>query len=48
MTVRVAVRTNISLVTWQEDVAVPQPPEQPGVAGEGAPAASTGGGGEVR
>lgn len=27
---------------------MPQPPEQPGPAGEGDPAASAGGGGEVR
>lgn len=30
------------LVTWQEDLAALQPPEQPRVEGEGAPA-STGG-----
>ncbi|XP_054687669.1 gamma-synuclein isoform X2 [Grus americana] len=33
-------------VVKKEDLAAPQPPEQPGVAGEGALAASTGGGGE--
>lgn len=44
MTLRVLARTNVSLVTWQEDLAAPQPPEQPGPAGEGAVVAS----GEVR
>ncbi|KAM6330174.1 gamma-synuclein [Podargus strigoides] len=34
-------------VVKKEDLAAPQPPEQPGVAGEGAPAAGTGGGGET-
>lgn len=48
MSLRVAVRTNISLVTWQEDLAAPQPTEEPEAAGEGAPEASTGDGGEVR
>lgn len=38
MTLHVAARTNILLVTWQEDLAPPQPPEQPRLEGEGAPA----------
>lgn len=42
MTLHVAARTNILLVTWQEELAAPQPPEQPRLEGEGAPA-STGG-----
>lgn len=42
MTLHVAARTNILLMTWQEDLAAPQPPEQPRMEGEGAPA-STGG-----
>ncbi|XP_074965859.1 gamma-synuclein isoform X3 [Phalacrocorax aristotelis] len=33
-------------IVKKEDLVVPQPPEQPGAAGEGAPAAGTGGGGE--
>lgn len=40
MTLHVAARTNILLVTWQEDLAVPQPPEQPRLEGEGAPAST--------
>lgn len=40
MTLHVAARTNILLVIWQEDLAAPQPPEQPRVEGEGAPASA--------
>lgn len=39
MTLHVAARTNILLVTWQEDLAAP-PPEQPRLEGEGAPAST--------